>query len=126
MVEFDSLVPEIIDNSLSKKKFDHHKIYESLLRETSLLPEQAKLITLECLRTIIDIAHKIKTITAPLIREIINVKLLQYGFEKARLEYTRIGLPVFDITNLPSTYNITTHVLEEYKEVIKMIRELEK
>ncbi|MDH3324155.1 MAG: hypothetical protein OEL89_00790 [Candidatus Peregrinibacteria bacterium] len=96
------------------------------MRETSLLPEQAKLITLECLRTIIDIAHKIKTITAPLIREIINVKLLQYGFEKARLEYTRIGLPVFDITNLPSTYNITTHVLEEYKEVIKMIRELEK
>ena len=41
-----------------------------------------------------------KLITAPLIREVVDVHLLKLEFEKARLQYTRIGLPVYDLQKL--------------------------
>lgn len=121
----DQMFPEVIDKSLMTKKFDRKKIYESLLEETDLTEKQADLITLNVCRFIIQISNKIKIMTSPMIREIINVILLKFGFEKARLQYTRIGLPFHDISQLPSTYNITTHVLEEYKNIQDIIHKLE-
>lgn len=121
----DKYFPTIIDSSLINKKFDPGKIYESLMRETSLEKEQAEFITSEAIRFIIKISGIIKTITAPMIREVINVVLLQYGREKERLQYTRIGLPFYDISNLEPGYDITKHVLEEYDNVSKLIVDLE-
>jgi len=43
---------------------------------------------------------KLEYVTAPLIREIANVKLLEHGMELERAKYTRLGMPVFDVTNL--------------------------
>jgi len=43
---------------------------------------------------------KLELITAPLIREVVNVHLLKLGFEKERLQYTRIGLPFHDLQEL--------------------------
>ena len=48
-----------------------------------------------------------KLITAPLIREVVNVHLLKLEFEKARLQYTRIGLPVYDLQKLFGAENKT-------------------
>ncbi|MGB9637081.1 MAG: anaerobic ribonucleoside-triphosphate reductase, partial [Thermoplasmata archaeon] len=36
-------------------------------------------------------------ITAPLIREITNVKLIEYGLEKVRRQHTRLGVPIYDV-----------------------------
>ncbi|MBU3958113.1 MAG: hypothetical protein KKB25_03485, partial [Nanoarchaeota archaeon] len=39
-------------------------------------------------------------VSSPLLREMANAKLIEHGFEEARSDYTRIGMPVFDITEL--------------------------
>ena len=124
-MNFDQMFPEIIDKSLMSKKFDPKKIYESLLEETDLNEKQSESITLNVCRFIIQISNHIKIMTSPMIREIVNVMLLKFGYEKARLQYTRIGLPFHDLSKLPSTYNITKHVLEEYKNVKDIINKLE-
>ena len=78
--------------------FNPEFIYHSLLRETHLSIENAKLITKDVLRWLIS-AH-LHLITAPLIREVANVHLLKNKFEKERLQYTRIGLPFYDLKML--------------------------
>ena len=46
------------------------------------------------------INSKIKMITAPLIRELVNAKLIEKGLEDARKMHTRIGVPIFDVDQL--------------------------
>ena len=66
-----------------------------ILRETELTKGDAKQVTEQVTRFMISAS--LKLITAPLIREVVNVQLLKLGFEKARLQYTRIGLPFHDL-----------------------------
>ncbi|NOZ59284.1 MAG: anaerobic ribonucleoside-triphosphate reductase [Euryarchaeota archaeon] len=78
--------------------FDRKKIVESLILETSLPREIAENIAREAegeLRRL-----KLEFISAPLIREVVNVKLLEHGFEEARANYTRLGMPVYDASRL--------------------------
>jgi ribonucleoside-triphosphate reductase len=80
------------------EKFDREKIVKSLVKETGLDRRVAEEIALEVEETIRR--SKIKFISAPLIREIVNVKLLERGLEKERANYTRLGLPVYDVTQI--------------------------
>ncbi len=59
---------------------------------------KAKKVTEQVTRFLIN--ANLKLITAPLIREVVNVHLLKLGFEKERLQYTRIGLPFHDLQKL--------------------------
>lgn len=70
-------------------------IYRSLLKETELKKVDAKKVTEQVIRFLIS--ANLKLITAPLIREVVNVHLLKLGFEKVRLQYTRIGFPFYDL-----------------------------
>jgi hypothetical protein len=56
-------------------------IYRSLLKETELTKVDAKKKTEQVTRFLIS--ANLKLITAPLIREVINVHILKMGFEKA-------------------------------------------
>jgi len=78
--------------------FNPEFIYQSLRRETEISKEDAKTITEQVVRFLIG--ANLRLITAPLIREVVNVHLLKLGFEKARLQYTRIGLPFYDLKQL--------------------------
>ena len=78
--------------------FDRSKIVESLLRETNVPRKVAERIASEVESMIKSL--DLKYVTAPLIREIVNVKLLEHGYEDARMDYTRIGLPVYDVTKI--------------------------
>lgn len=91
-------IPEVSKASGINQPFEPNKILESLLKETSLTIDQAELITRASTQFIIS--TNIKFLSGPLIREIVNVQLLQYGFEKARLEYTRIGKPRYELKKL--------------------------
>ena len=62
--------------------WDRQKIVEALVRETGIKPEVANIIGVEVEKQIK--ALSIETITAPLIRELVDVKLLEYGLEEAR------------------------------------------
>jgi len=78
--------------------FDRKKIVESLIREAGVDRKIAEEIA-------VDVENGIRMldlefISAPLIREIVNVKLLEMGLENERKSYTRLGLPVYDVTSL--------------------------
>ncbi len=78
--------------------FDRTKIADSLVKEAELERSKAEQISLEVEEELSGM--KLEYITAPLIREIANVKLLEHGMERERAKYTRLGMPVFDVTNL--------------------------
>jgi ribonucleoside-triphosphate reductase len=42
----------------------------------------------------------IKILTAPLIRELVDAKLVEHGLERARKMHTRLGMPLYDVEQL--------------------------
>ena len=105
-------------------------IYQSLLKETNISKFNAKKITEQVVRFLVT--ANLKLITAPLIREIVNVHLLKEGFEKERLQYTRIGLPVYDLNKIFAerieckeiVSDIMNWVISEHQEVNKLIKHI--
>jgi len=106
-------------------------IYQSLLKETKISKIDAKKITEQVVRFLVT--TNLKLITAPLIREIVNVHLLQNGFEQERLQYTRVGLPVYDLNRIFNKQNeskeivseIMNWIITEYHGVNKLIKKAE-
>jgi len=43
---------------------------------------------------------KLKALTAPLIRELVNVELLRRGLESEHKKYQRLGVPLYDVGNI--------------------------
>ena len=78
--------------------FERKKIVDSLTKETKLPKMLAEEIAREVERELRRL--KLDFISAPLIREIVNVKLLEHGLEEARASYTRLGMPIYDATLL--------------------------
>ena len=104
-------------------------IYQSLLKETDLSKIDAKKVTEHVVRFLIS--ANLKLINAPLIREVVNVQLLKLGFEKDRLQYTRIGLPFYDLKELSKTVKdeekrhtkIIEWITSEFKAVDDLIKD---
>ncbi|MCK4634815.1 MAG: anaerobic ribonucleoside-triphosphate reductase [Candidatus Aenigmarchaeota archaeon] len=85
-------------SSQTFERFNRSKIIDSLLNETKIGEKQAEKIGEEVEKFIRN--SNLDYVSAPLIREIVNAKLIENGMEDVRRLYTRVGLPVFDITNL--------------------------
>ena len=78
--------------------WDRSRIVDALLRETFIDEGTAEDISLEVEN---DVRRSgIKVITAPLIREMVNAKLLERGLEGARRLHTRLGVPLYDVDQL--------------------------
>jgi anaerobic ribonucleoside-triphosphate reductase len=93
-------------------KWNRDKIKEALMRETTIAPEMAHVIAIEVENMIR--ASKIKEITAPLIRELTNAKLVEYGFEAIRKQHARIGYPIFDVEQMITMPNKQTcHMVQK-------------
>ena len=75
-------------------KWDRSKISEALLRETDISEDAAQIIAREVEKLILNL--NIENITAPLIRELTNAKLIEYGLEHIRRQHTRLGVPLYD------------------------------
>ncbi|MDR2866647.1 MAG: anaerobic ribonucleoside-triphosphate reductase [Methanomassiliicoccaceae archaeon] len=76
------------------KKWDKAKIYDALMRETDIGADAAAIISKEVEKTITKMDFEY--ITAPLIRELTNAKLVEYGLERIRKQHTRLGVPIYD------------------------------
>ncbi len=74
------------------------KIVNSIVRETGIDERAARFIAIEIEKEIIG--SKVKNLTAPLIRELVNAKFIEFGMEDARRKYTRLGLPLYDVKNI--------------------------
>lgn len=80
------------------QKWDKSKIYEALVRETDIAPDAARVVAVEVEKMIMS--SNIQMITAPLVRELTNAKLVEYGLEHIRRQHTRLGVPIFDAENI--------------------------
>ena len=78
--------------------WDRSKIVDALVRETMVDHDTAMSIS----RGVEELIMKsgIKVVTAPLIRELVNAKLIEKGLESARKMHTRLGMPIYDVDNL--------------------------
>ncbi len=104
--------------------FDRGNIIKSLLKETTISRTVAEKITMEVENQIKD--SKIEYITTALIRELVNTKLISYGFEKIRNEYTRLGEPVYEIKQKINIFPYANEQTREYNlmnVIPKKIRE---
>jgi ribonucleoside-triphosphate reductase len=78
--------------------WNRQRIVDALIRETYIDRETAEKISEEVEREIF--AFRTRVLTAPLIRELVDAKLLEYGLEKARRMHTRLGMPLYDVEQL--------------------------
>jgi ribonucleoside-triphosphate reductase len=78
--------------------FDYRMIEQSLVKETGISSETAVHVAKEVEAKLRKL--KVNYLSAPLIREIVTVQLLEEGLEDARSRYTRLGMPVYDVSQL--------------------------
>jgi len=80
------------------EKWDREKIVESLVRETGIEEKAAQSVSKSVEKHLQNL--NLDFVSAPLMREMVNVNLLERGLEAARAKYTRLGLPVYDVARL--------------------------
>jgi ribonucleoside-triphosphate reductase len=78
--------------------WNRERIVDALLRETTIDRDTAERISREVEEQII--ASKISLVTAPLVRELVDAKLVECGLEEARKMHTRLGVPLYDVDQL--------------------------
>jgi ribonucleoside-triphosphate reductase len=78
--------------------WERQRIVDALIRETYVDLDTAKEIAREVEELIAT--SKIKMVTAPLIRELVDTKLVERGLEQARRMHTRLGMPLYDVDQL--------------------------
>jgi ribonucleoside-triphosphate reductase len=80
------------------ESFDLSKIANTLVQETGASQETAFKIASEVWKELKKL--NVDSLTAPMIREMVNTKLIEYGLEDLRKSYTRLGIPVYNISSL--------------------------
>ena len=83
--------------------WDRQRIVDALVLETGLKRNIANAISLEVEQQIVT--SKIKVVTAPLVRELVDAKLIEYGLEEFRKKHTRLGVPLFDVDRIIAVPN---------------------
>ncbi|MDD5010101.1 MAG: hypothetical protein PHC68_17065, partial [Syntrophorhabdaceae bacterium] len=78
--------------------WDRSKIVDALIRETLVDRDTANEVSKDAEQMIRK--SGIKVITAPLIRELVNAKLIEKGLENTRKMHTRLGMPLYDVDSL--------------------------
>ncbi|MCM8762283.1 MAG: ATP cone domain-containing protein, partial [Candidatus Omnitrophica bacterium] len=92
--------------------WDKTAIVEALVRETGISRNIAEIIVAEVEEDVV--ASKIKNLTSSMIRELVNAKLVLYGFEGERLKHSRIGIPFYDISSIFESFNGPPDMLSGY------------
>jgi len=75
-------------------RFDPQHIVEALVREAHVDVELATQISLEVKEAIARAG--VRTLSSSLIRELVNVKLLEHNLEAAHRAHSRLGVPLYD------------------------------
>lgn len=75
-------------------RFDPQHIVEALVREARVDVELATTISREVVEAIARL--DVRTLSSSLIRELVNVKLLEHGLEAAHRAHSRLGVPLYD------------------------------
>jgi len=79
-------------------QWDRHKIVDAMVREALVDRDTAEAISLEVQEMILT--SGISMVTSPLIRELVDAKLIERGLEQARKMHTRLGVPLYDVEQM--------------------------
>lgn len=80
----------------SIEPFDKNKIVNALVKEAGMPAKLAHKVASSVEEKLLDL--KIEYLSAPLIRELVNSVLIDQGLEKYRHKLTRVGMPIYDVT----------------------------
>jgi len=83
--------------------WDRRKIIDALILETNVDINTADEISKEVEKQIVS--SGISLLTAPLIRELVDAKLIERGLEKATKMHARLGFPLYDVGQLILYHN---------------------
>ena len=75
--------------------WNRQRIIDALVREACVDLATAEEVSKEVQKQIV--ASGTTVITSPLIRELVNARLIDRGLEKARKMHTRLGVPLYDV-----------------------------
>jgi anaerobic ribonucleoside-triphosphate reductase len=78
--------------------WDRTKIVDALIRETLIDNDTASEVSKEVEKMIKK--SGVRVVTAPLIRELVNARLIEKGLEGERRMHTRLGMPIYDVDSL--------------------------
>jgi len=78
--------------------WDRRRIVDALVRETYIDRSTAESVSVEVEKMIG--AARIKRLTASLIRELVDAKLIEFGLESAVRMHSRLGMPLYDVERL--------------------------
>lgn len=90
-------------------RFDPQRITDALIRETGLEPEMAQQIALEVRQQIER--SGIQALTAPLIRGLVEAKLIEHGLMNEYRAHSRLGVPVYDVDRIIQSAPIDSAIL---------------
>ncbi len=79
-------------------RWNRQRIVDALMRETDIDRETAEAVSREVEKQIV--ASGIAVLTASLIREMVDAKLIERGLEQARKMHARLGFPLYDVRQL--------------------------
>ena len=79
-------------------RWNRQRIVDALIRETDVDVETAEVISKEVEKQIIS--SGISVLTTPLIRELVNARLIERGLERARRMHALLGFPIYDVRQL--------------------------
>ncbi|MFW9892183.1 MAG: anaerobic ribonucleoside-triphosphate reductase [Candidatus Thorarchaeota archaeon] len=117
-------MPKVRTTSSTMETFDASKIIDSLILEAGLLHADAHLIAVKVMDRIV--ASGIKFLSGPLIREMCNSILAEMGFEKERILYTRVGIPMHDLTmliNNPGDHTYNANLMRNPETIAKLVHD---
>jgi anaerobic ribonucleoside-triphosphate reductase len=117
MNSISDLLPKVITSKGNVEVFNPDLIVKSIEKETGLKNGNSKEILKEVVRKII--AGNVRILTAPMIRELVCSVLIERGYEKERLYYTRLGIPFYDFKNLVNSNILESEKKEKVYEQIK-------
>jgi anaerobic ribonucleoside-triphosphate reductase len=83
--------------------WDKQKMVQAMVREAGVPEDVAKSISDEVEDSILS-SH-VKLLTVSLIRELVNNKLVEHGFEDARKRHARLGVPLYDAERIITRRN---------------------
>ncbi|MHA2210106.1 MAG: hypothetical protein ACXABV_13160 [Candidatus Thorarchaeota archaeon] len=117
-------LPKVRTTSSTLEPFDVDRIIESLIVEAKLSRPDAQLVGLKVMDRIA--ASGIKFLSGPLIREMCNSILAELGFEKERILYTRVGVPMYDLNQLihnPGHHTNNANLMRNPETIAKLVHD---
>jgi anaerobic ribonucleoside-triphosphate reductase len=117
-------MPKVRTTSSTMETFDANKIIDSLVLEAKLSRADAHLVAVKVMDRIV--ASGIKFLSGPLIREMCNSVLAELGFEKERILYTRVGIPMYDLgllINNPGAHTSNANLMRNPETIAKLVHD---